>query len=59
MITIRISGPGMDINLGVESLDDLDIVEAALMRVREHVAVSSVAKEAAEGSPTTVKAPHE
>lgn len=45
MIAIRITGPGMDITLGVESLEDMAIVEATMLRVRERVAVSPKAME--------------
>jgi len=48
MIAIRITGPGIDLSLGVESLEDMRIVEAAMRRVREHVAVSPKAREIVE-----------
>ncbi|UYZ64088.1 hypothetical protein [Hymenobacter weizhouensis] len=35
--TIRISGPGMDTQLSVQELDDLDIVEALLGRIRRRL----------------------
>lgn len=35
--TIRISGPGMDTQLAVQEVDDLDIVEALLGRIRKRL----------------------